>query len=175
MTHPDQSDFLANRIRYVQNQPHLQQPPAPETHKDHQTPWFIRPQNHQGNQVYRATQAHQAQQLPVYQHGEGEDSPDPQFHQAARINTHSIQEYRQQMQDVEQPGHLEPRDFSRFRSLLVHQISLGSSGPRITRAIRFTGPPKLTRPSSFIRPKDHQTTKVHRSPTTEEENTSHMG
>ena len=31
MTHPDQSDFLANRIRYVQNQPHLQQPPAPET------------------------------------------------------------------------------------------------------------------------------------------------
>ena len=83
-------------------------------------------------------------------------------------HTHSIQ-------DVEQPGHLEPRDFSRFRSLLVHQISLGSSGPRITRAIRFTGPPKLTRPSSFIRPKDHQTTKVHCSPTTEEENTSHMG
>ena len=31
MTHPEQSDFLANRIRYVQNQPHLQQPPAPET------------------------------------------------------------------------------------------------------------------------------------------------
>ena len=31
MAHPDQSDFLANRIRYVQNQPHLQQPPAPET------------------------------------------------------------------------------------------------------------------------------------------------
>ena len=82
MANPDQSDFLANRIRYVQNQPHLQQPPAPETHKDHQTPWFIRPQNHQGNQVYRATQVHQAQQVQHHQHGEGEDSPDPQFHQA---------------------------------------------------------------------------------------------
>ena len=50
---------------------------------------FSRPQNHQGDQVYRATQAHQAQQ--------------------------------------------------------------------------------------FIRPKDHQTTKVHHSPTTEEENASQMG
>ena len=56
MAHPGQSDFLANRIRYVQNQPHLQLPPAPET----------------------------------------------------------------------------------------------SQGPRITRATRFTGPPKLTRPSSYL-------------------------
>ena len=42
MTHPDQSDFLANRIRYVQNQPHLQQPPAPETSLGSDPSWFIR-------------------------------------------------------------------------------------------------------------------------------------
>ena len=57
------------------------------------------------------------------------------------------------MQDVEQPGHLEPRDFSRLGSLLVHQIPPGSSGPRITRATRFAGPPKLTRPSSSSSPR----------------------
>ena len=42
MTHPEQSDFLANRIRYVQNQPHLQQPPAPETSLGSDPSWFIR-------------------------------------------------------------------------------------------------------------------------------------
>ena len=61
-----------------------------------------------------------------------------------------------------QPRHLGSRDPSKFRFLLVLQIPLGSAGPRITRATRFTGPPKLTRPSSYLsttmeREKIHQT------------------
>ena len=86
MANPDQIDFFANRIRYVQDQPHLQPPPAPETHQVHQAT-----QVHQGNQV----QHHQHQQ-PTSPEANLEREKIHQNHSCTRPKDHQTTKVHQQ-------------------------------------------------------------------------------